>query len=96
MAEIDWWADHVGAARLSSIYIGGGTPTLMLESVTRIIQHIQKRFKVDGDICIETNPADVTEDKIQQLRDANISLVSIGIQSFNQKNLSQIGRRYNP
>jgi coproporphyrinogen III oxidase-like Fe-S oxidoreductase len=96
VAEVDWWADKIGSAELTSIYIGGGTPTLALDSVSRILDHIQKRFNLVGEICIETNPADITIEKVRQLHDANISLVSLGIQSFNPKNLALIGRRYNP
>ncbi len=96
IAEIDWWANKVGRINLSSIYIGGGTPTLALQSVTRILNHVQKRFNLAGDICIETNPADVTQEKVRQLHDANVSLVSLGIQSFNKKNLNLLGRRYSP
>jgi oxygen-independent coproporphyrinogen-3 oxidase len=96
IAEVDWWADMIGDAKLTSIYIGGGTPTLALGSVTRILDHIQERFNLVGDICIETNPADVDTETVRQLHNANITLVSLGIQSFNQKNLALLGRQYTP
>jgi len=96
IAEIDWWANIYGSIELTSIYIGGGTPTLALSSVIKILDHIRKRFNLMGDICIETNPADVNPETVRQLHNANISLVSLGIQSFNQKNLTLIGRQYNP
>ena len=96
MADIDWWADHIGPSEISSIYIGGGTPTLALGSISKILEHIQKRFKLVGDICIETNPADISIEKVHQLHDAGISLVSLGIQSFIPKNLNVIGRQYSP
>jgi len=96
ITEIDWWANNIGPINLSNIYIGGGTPTLILDSVTRILDHIRKRFKLEGDICIETNPADVNVEKVHQLHNADVSLISLGIQSFNQNNLHLIGRRYNP
>jgi oxygen-independent coproporphyrinogen-3 oxidase len=96
IAEIDWWANQVGSAEIKSIYIGGGTPTLAIDSVKRILSHIRKRFNVVGEICIETNPADVTLEKIRQLHSTDISLVSLGIQSFNPKNLTTLGRHYPP
>ena len=80
IAEVDWWANKVGSAELTSIYIGGGTPTLALDSVKRILNHIQKRFNLTGEICIETNPADVTIEKVRQLKNSDISLISLGIQ----------------
>ncbi|MFH1214851.1 MAG: radical SAM protein, partial [Candidatus Neomarinimicrobiota bacterium] len=59
IAEVDWWADAIGPTEITSIYIGGGTPTLALDSVARVLKHIRERFRLTGDICIETNPADV-------------------------------------
>ena len=96
LSEIDWWADAIGASEITSIYIGGGTPTLALTAVATILDHIKYRFLLTGDICIETNPADVDEVTVKSLHDANISLVSLGIQSFDPHILQTIGRRYDP
>jgi len=96
LAEVDWWADHVGPAEITSIYIGGGTPTLALPAVQQILSRIRDRFHLIGDICIETNPTEVSPETILQLHDAGIGLVSLGIQSFQRKNLDIIGRRYGP
>jgi len=96
LAEINWWADKIGPAEITSIYIGGGTPTLALDSVAKILALIRKKFRLTGDICIETNPSDVNDTIIQKLHDANISLVSLGVQSFYSKNLKIIGRNYEP
>lgn len=96
MAEVDWWADTVGPAEITSIYIGGGTPTLALGSVARVLDHTRKRFCLTGDICIETNPADVDDEVVRQLQDMGVALVSLGVQSFQQKSLATIGRDYQP
>lgn len=96
IAEIDWWADRVGNTEISSIYIGGGTPTVALDSVAEVLQHIQKRFRLIGDICLETNPSDLNENTIQQLHAAEIGLVSLGVQSFQPQHLALLGRRYDP
>ena len=81
---------------MTSIYVGGGTPTLATASVARILARARERFHVTGDACIETSPADVSDEVVSQLRDAGIALVSLGIQSFAEKNLKVIGRRYSP
>ncbi|MCX7002682.1 MAG: radical SAM protein [bacterium] len=94
LAEIDRWADAIGPAEISSIYIGGGTPTLALDSVAGILARVRARFRVTGDVCIETNPADVDEAVVGRLRDAGITLVSLGVQSFRPEHLAFIGRRY--
>jgi oxygen-independent coproporphyrinogen-3 oxidase len=96
LAEVDWWADTIGPAEITSIYIGGGTPTVALDSVTSVLTRVRERFRLTGDICIETNPADVDEETVQRLHHAGIALVSLGVQSFHPKNLAMLGRRYEP
>lgn len=96
IAEVDWWAREIGPAEITSIYIGGGTPTLALGSVAEVLQLICHRFNLTGDICIETNPADVNSGSIDQMRDMGIALVSLGVQSFRADNLVLIGRDYDP
>jgi len=96
LAEVDRWADAIGPAEVASIYIGGGTPTLALDSVAEILARVRARFRVTGDICIETNPADVDKAVVGRLRDAGITLVSLGVQSFMPAHLAFIGRRYDP
>jgi oxygen-independent coproporphyrinogen-3 oxidase len=96
LAEVDWWADTIGPAEITSVYIGGGTPTLALDSVARVLTRVRKRFRLTGDICIETNPADVDEETVQRLHSAGVALVSLGVQSFHPRNLALLGRRYEP
>ncbi|MCL4559180.1 MAG: coproporphyrinogen III oxidase family protein [Chloroflexi bacterium] len=96
IAEVDWWADRIGPAEITSIYIGGGTPTLALDSVARVLMHVRKRFHLTGDICIETNPADVNDETVKRLHDLDVALVSLGVQSFQARNLAVIGRTYQP
>jgi oxygen-independent coproporphyrinogen-3 oxidase len=96
LAEVDWWAKKIGLAEITSIYIGGGTPTLALNSVARVLMSVRKQFRLTGDICIETNPADVDNETVQQLHDMGVELVSLGVESFQQENLAVLGRDYKP
>ena len=96
LAEVDRWADAVGPAEVTSVYVGGGTPTLALPSVKRVLDRVRERFELTGDVCIETNPADVDEDTVAQLHEAGVALVSLGVQSFRPESLEVIGRRYAP
>ncbi len=96
IAEVDRWAAAIGPAEITSVYIGGGTPTLALESVARILARVRERFHLTGEVCIETNPADVDEQTIQRLHSAGIELVSLGVQSFQPERLALLGRRYDP
>ena len=96
IAEVDRWADLTGEPEVMTVYIGGGTPTLALESVGRVLDRVRERFELTGDVCIETNPADVTAETVAQLRECGVALVSLGVQSFRPNSLRIIGRRYTP
>jgi len=96
LAEVDWWADAIGPAEITSIYIGGGTPTLALGSIAAVLARVRERFRLTGDVCIETNPADVDDAAVRGLHGAGVALVSLGVQSFHREHLALIGRRYEP
>lgn len=96
VAEVDRWADALGPAEITSVYIGGGTPTLALDSVATVLARVRERFRLTGDVCIETNPADVGADTAERLRDAGVALVSLGVESFKPELLAVLGRRYEP
>jgi len=96
IAEVDWWANAVGPAEITSVYIGGGTPTLALDSVARVLMRVRERFRLTGDICIETNPADVDDEIVRRLHDMGVELVSLGVESFQPENLAVLRRDYKP
>jgi len=81
---------------VTSVYIGGGTPTLALGSVASVLARVRERFRLTGDICIEANPADVDHVTVRRLHGAGVTLVSLGVQSFRPQNLARLGRRYEP
>jgi oxygen-independent coproporphyrinogen-3 oxidase len=68
---------------------------LPLDSVASVLEHL-RRFRVTGDICIETNPADVDDEILHRLHDVGVALVSLGVQSFHPEHLARLGRRYKP
>lgn len=96
IAEVDWWADTIGPANITSVYIGGGTPTLALGGIARVLSRVRERFHITGDVCIETNPADLNEEVVVKLHNIGVALVSLGVQSFHSKHLTLLGRRYDP
>jgi len=61
-----------------------------------VLSRVRERFRLRGDVCIETNPADVDDVTLQRLRDAGVALVSLGVESFRPENLALIGRRDEP
>ena len=96
ISEVDWWADTIGPAEITSVYIGGGTPTLALDSIASVLRRVRERFRLTGDVCIETNPADVDSETVQQLHNADVALVSLGVQSFHPRHLAVLERGYPP
>ncbi len=80
---------------LSTLYIGGGTPTaLSADLLADLIDLIFDRFRFteDYEATIEANPGTLDREKLQSLRSSGINRVSIGIQSFNDEELSFLGR----
>ena len=79
-----------------TIYIGGGTPSMMsVESLERIIAAIRQEAKDAQEVTMEANPGDITREKAQAWRAMGINRLSIGIQSFNDHLLQLVGRRHN-
>lgn len=80
---------------LSTIYIGGGTPTaLSTDLLSELINHIFDSFKVaeNYEATIEANPGTLDRDKLQLLHSSGINRISMGVQSFDDKELSFLGR----
>lgn len=80
---------------ISTIYIGGGTPSIIKSQyIEIIIKQIRKSYIVanNAEITIEINPGTVNEEKIKKYKEIGINRISIGLQSTNNKILKEIGR----
>jgi len=83
---------------IETIYFGGGTPSLLeINEINSFIELICKNFntKSDLEITLEANPDDLTNIKLQELSKCKINRLSIGIQSFNDKELIIMNRVHN-
>ena len=83
---------------VSTIYLGGGTPSrLGAEGITRLMTALKKRVTLDpdGEVTIEANPDDITLDAARAWRDAGINRVSLGAQSFDDRALEWMHRVHN-
>ena len=83
--EIELRKNYLEGEFISSIYFGGGTPSLMDASVIRrILDVIENNFTVvkDAEITLEANPDDLTGSKLHDFAEALINRLSIGVQSF--------------
>lgn len=77
-----------------SIFLGGGTPSLLeIESLKVIFDAARERFGlVEAEVSIEANPDDVTEDVLSQWRNLGVTRVNLGVQSFDDRVLRYLGR----
>lgn len=82
---------------LKTLYIGGGTPTaITAKQLDYLLSHLQQHLQLDQleEFTIEANPGGLTEDKIAVLRQSAVNRISLGVQTFNDKQLKQIGRSH--
>jgi|LSQX01.3.fsa_nt_gb oxygen-independent coproporphyrinogen-3 oxidase len=81
--------------KIETIYIGGGTPTLIKTSMLEnIINLCHKKFNIinNCEISIEANPGTVDHDKLEHIHKVGINRISFGLQSWNETELDSIGR----
>jgi oxygen-independent coproporphyrinogen-3 oxidase len=96
--EMDLRKDYLGSEVVETIYFGGGTPSLLDIADLRLqIEKMRSLFTVAGDaeITLEANPDDITEEKLQQWKEAGINRLSIGVQSFFEEDLLWMNRAHN-
>ncbi len=84
--------------RINSIYIGGGTPSVLsFLELEKIITFIKNNFNINNDveITIEINPDDIKNGQLDDYKKIGFNRLSIGVQSFNDKDLKLMNRRHN-
>lgn len=79
LSEIEQYHYRTGKLEITSVYIGGGTPTNLTAELGTILEKLRKQFHITGDICIETNPNDLNQGIIGQLVSYGVSMVSLGV-----------------
>ena len=80
-----------------TIYFGGGTPSLLAPAeVARVVDACRRAFTVrrGAEVTLEMNPETVTSDYVSAVREAGVSRLSIGVQSFDDGELARLGRRH--
>ena len=96
-AELTFEAARLAPRRVTSIFFGGGTPSLMdPESVATLIDDVARLFELerDAEITLEANPTSVEAEKFSTYRAAGVNRVSIGVQSFDEQALRFLGRQH--
>jgi putative oxygen-independent coproporphyrinogen III oxidase len=82
---------------VSTIYIGGGTPSVFsIKDLGKILNHLHKLFSISSEceITVELNPDDVEPEYLEGLKDLDINRISMGIQSWRDTDLKMLNRRH--
>lgn len=93
--EIGFAGEQFGKAEIETVYIGGGTPSMLdAAKISGIVSALDKAFDLSKmkEFTIECNPESLTEEKLIAYRQAGINRISLGVQSLSDRNLKNIGR----
>lgn len=92
--EIELYSPYLKGCDFVSLYIGGGTPTVNLPGLLRIVKHLKQNFSLSCDICIELHPGNMDSGCLDSLKDAGVTMLSIGVESTSDQILKNIGRNH--
>ena len=96
--ELDFYHDLTSTEQVSSIFFGGGTPSLIKpQLIAHLIEEIEKKWslKEDIEISLEANPNTDSQTLFSDLKSAGINRLSLGVQALNDKDLKFLGRTHN-
>ncbi|MBB42587.1 MAG: coproporphyrinogen III oxidase [Rhodospirillaceae bacterium] len=99
LMEIDYYASRTSGKNISSIFFGGGTPSLMPpELVGELISRIDLRWgiEIDCEVTLEANPTGLETKNFNKLAQAGINRISVGVQALNSSDLNFLGRKHTP
>jgi len=95
VADLESALPQIWGRRVHSIFIGGGTPSLLSpEGLDALLTAIRMRVQLDplAEITLEANPGTVDSGRFRAFRQAGVNRLSVGIQSFNEAHLRALGR----
>lgn len=95
LLEIESYREFAKGYRVSTVFIGGGTPSVLLpKQMERILQKVYEVFELEKrpEITIEINPGTVNEEKLQCYKENGVNRLSMGLQSVNNEKLRLLGR----
>ena len=93
--EMELYKNELSERSIDSIFIGGGTPSILNEEEIKILfNKIKKNFKVkvDAEITMECNPGTLTLNKLKAMKECGVNRLSIGLQAVQNNHLKYIGR----
>ena len=96
--DISLSKNDINNRKFQSVYFGGGTPSLVpVEYFKKILDFLYKEEMINAsaEITVEFNPKEAKKDKIASLLSTGINRMSLGVQSFDESILNQLGRNHN-
>ncbi|WP_439291557.1 MULTISPECIES: radical SAM family heme chaperone HemW [Rahnella] len=99
LADLDADLHLVGGRSVGTIFIGGGTPSLLSsEAMQNLLDGVRARLPLDAhaEITMEANPGTVEADRFSGYQRAGVNRISIGVQSFDVQKLERLGRIHGP
>jgi oxygen-independent coproporphyrinogen-3 oxidase len=95
--ELGWFAQRTPGRTVTSIFFGGGTPSLMPpEAVGHVLDTIGKLWRVSPQVetTLEANPTSIEAENFRGYRAAGVNRVSVGVQALNDDDLKALGRQH--
>lgn len=92
--ELDSYRRLWGDVSVKSVYFGGGTPSLTPEIVQETLSWINGNFHPGTEIGVEVHPLDTSHSVLETLKSSGVTMVSLGVQTFNDRLLQTLGRDY--
>lgn len=93
-SDITRIARQTNIGHVPSLYVGGGTPTINLPGLLRILDHLRGHFGPADQTCVELHPTWMPPDTLTSLRAWGVDMVSVGAQTFHDQHLQRLGRKH--
>lgn len=93
--EMEFYREEVVGKNIETIFIGGGTPSILNENEIKFLfDEIKNNFNIkkDAEITMECNPGTLTLEKLKVMKDCGVNRLSIGLQAVQNQHLNYIGR----
>jgi len=98
LRQIEYWSSVGEAKKFSTLFLGGGTPSLLHSDVLMpVLEKVQSKswLSQDAEITVEANPETITKQKLSDLAAMGVNRLSVGIQTFDDKGLARLERKAN-
>ena len=95
LREIDRIAPLVGDRKITSFYIGGGTPTTLLQGdLAKMLDRIYRTFNMKCGIHLESHPNDLSQEGLEEIAELGVEHLSIGVEALQDRHLRTLQRPY--